>query len=262
MGPKHAVYATEFKSNLTSALFDAGMAYDGPSAELMTEAGKWSHDPITELVECLRHDSERVFVLRLKLKAGAPTVAATVVGKGTKQSLADAATTGKSVQVAINAYFTAKHDGRDPETDEFVGLTANCTFTICSCAVLSDREAGTPWMGGSPATTSTTSYAAAKAAVEAEIGRVTPDSESDDGANDDDDVETTTTGIADDDDDVETTTTRISKLMKPSRGPAPLSPKRPCPAKETKTGSGPAPLSPKRPYPANDTKKGKKHKRK
>jgi hypothetical protein len=226
------------------------MAYDGPSAELMTEAGKWSHDPITELVECLRHDNERVFVLKLKLKAGAPTVAATVVGKGTKQSLADAATTGKSVQVAINAYFTAKHDGRDPETDEFVGLNANCTFTICSCAILSDREAGTPWMGGSPTTTSTTSCAAAKAAVEAEIGRVTPDSDSDDNANDDDDVETTTTGI--------------SKLMKPSRGPAPLSPKRPYTAKDTKTGSGPAPLSPKRPCPAKDTKagKGKKHKRK
>ena len=169
--------SSELKDNLPSALFDAGMEYAGASSELMTEAGRDAVDPDTNGVECLRHDDDRVYVMKVKLKAGVPTVTATVIGNGSKVLLGDAAKKGMSLQIAVNAYFTAKHEGI--VDGDYVNPSGNCTFTVCSCAVLK-KDKTTPWEGGSPTTKTVTSYAAVKAAVDAEIGRVTPDSDDED----------------------------------------------------------------------------------
>ena len=240
---KLSVPSSDFKGKFPSALFDAGMEYAGVSSELMTEAGKDAADPDTNVIECLRHDNHRVYVMKVKLKAGSPTVIATAVGSGTKVSLGDAAKKGMSVQIAINAYFTAKHEGI--VDGDYVNPSGNCTFTVCSCAILKEHKT-TPWDGGSPKTNTVTSYAAVKAAVDAETGRVTPDSD----AEEDKEqrprqapsaqkpvlIEDNSDAESDDVPDALQTSMATMMQQDSASAPAPSSPKRPSPTKGRNNG--------------------------
>jgi hypothetical protein len=220
---KLSLSSSELKDNLPSALFDAGMEYAGASSELMTEAGRDVVDPNTNGIECLRHDDDSVLVVKVKLKAGTSTVVATYPKKGTKVLLEDVAKDGMSVQIAITAYFTAKHEGL--VDGDYVNPSGNCTFTVCSCAVLK-KDGTTPWEGGSPTTKTVSSYAAVKAAVDAETGRVTPDS-------DDEDDQGQTPRQAESAEVSEALQTSMSQMMQQNSasGSASGSPKRPAAAK-------------------------------
>ena len=120
-----------------------------------------------------------------------------MIGDRRWTSLEHVAKIGYDVHLVVRVDLVARGDG--------VNVSGDCTFTICSATVevthlaykgpkldpsmksTWPKSSHTPWHGGS-VPMNPASYAAVKAAVEYETGRVTPDSTDDDDGDNDGDV--------------------------------------------------------------------------
>jgi hypothetical protein len=209
LDPKQHAVCRKFKDGFMRALFGAGMAYQGCSSERMTGAInnfiKTAADPCTFGDHGVSPADDDEFVLRLKFKSGKPAVLAAYPMMGNRRrvwtSLEHVAKMGWDVHLVVCVDLVARGDGDN--------VSGDCTFTICSATVEvthlahahreSDKgpkldppmkptwskSSHTPWHGGS-VPMNLASYAAVKAAVEYETGRVTPDSTDDDDGDDGD----------------------------------------------------------------------------
>jgi hypothetical protein len=209
LDPKQHAVCRKFKDGFMRALFGAGMAYQGCYSERMTGAInnfiKTAADPCTFGDHGVSPADDDEFVLRLKFKSGKPAVLAAYPMMGNRRrvwtSLEHVAKMGWDVHLVVSVDLVARGDGGN--------VSGDCTFTICSATVEvthlahahreSDKgpkldppmkptwpkSSHTPWHGGS-VPMNPASYAAVKAAVEYETGRVTPDSTDDDDGDDGD----------------------------------------------------------------------------
>jgi hypothetical protein len=214
LDPKQHAVCRKFKDGFMSALSGAGMACQGCSSERMMGAVnsfiKTAAGARTFGDHGVSPADDDVFVLRLRFKSGKhygkPAVlAAFPMSTGRRwTSLEHVAKIGYDVHLVVRVDLVARGDG--------VNVSGDCTFTICSATVElshyaylhSESDKGpkldpseiskkstwpksshTPWHGGS-VPMNPASYAAVKAAVEYETGRVTPDSTDDDDGDDGD----------------------------------------------------------------------------
>ena len=219
LDPKQHAVCRKFKDGFMRALSGAGMAHQGCSSERMMGAIdsfiKTAADPCTFGDHGVSPADDDVFVLELRFKSGKhygkPAVNAAfpmqpMHGGRKWMSLEHVAKTGYDVHLVVRVDLIARGDG--------VNVSGDCTFTICSATVEVNQHAymhresdkgpkldpselsmkstwpkssHTPWHGGS-VPMNPASYAAVKAAVEYETGRVTPDSTDDDEGDDSDRV--------------------------------------------------------------------------